>query len=103
MDSHQRKFGYRQTTKPTPEPRKLVEQRNALFLPGTLRRRYYPRTQRTVFAPKPVKRRQEEIAKIDAELKTRENILRRRYLPIQRELHDIPEEAEIYQEQTDTE
>ena len=35
----------------SPETRRLVEQRNGLSRPGTLRRRYDHYTQRTVFAP----------------------------------------------------
>ena len=35
----------------SPETRRLIEQRNALSRPGTLRRRYDHQTQRTVFAP----------------------------------------------------
>ena len=51
----------------SPETRRLVELRNNLSRPGTLRRRYDPHTQRTVFAPtRPNKRSREEIAEIDA-------------------------------------
>ena len=51
------------------ETRSLVEQRNALSRPGTLRRRYDHQTQRTVFAPSRLnKGSKEKIAKIDAEL-----------------------------------
>ena len=51
------------------ERHRLVELRNALSKPGTLRRRYDPHTQRTIFAPtRPNKRSREEIAEIDAEL-----------------------------------
>ena len=35
----------------SPETRRLVELRNALSKPGTLRIRYDPHTQRTIFAP----------------------------------------------------
>ena len=53
----------------SPETRRLVELRNALSKPGTLRRRYDPHTQRTIFAPtRPNKRSREEIAEIDVEL-----------------------------------
>ena len=53
----------------SPETRRLVEQRNALSRPGTLRRRFDHQTQRTVFAPsRPNKRSRQEIAEIDAEL-----------------------------------
>ena len=52
----------------SPEARRLVEQRNALSRPGTMRRRYDHQTQRTVFAPsRPNKRSREEIAEIVAE------------------------------------
>ena len=60
----------------SPETRRLVEQRNALSRPGTLRRRYDHQTQRTVFAPsRPNKRSREEIVEIDAELIRRANRL----------------------------
>ena len=60
----------------SPETRRLVELRNALSKPGTLRRRYDPHTQRTIFAPtRPNKRSREEIAEIDAELLQRSNRL----------------------------
>ena len=59
-----------------PETRRLVKQTNALFRPGTLRRRYDHQTQRTVFAPtRSNKRRREEIAEIDAEELRRGNRL----------------------------
>ena len=59
-----------------PETRRLMEQRNALSRPGTLRCRYDHQTQRTVFAPpRPNKRSREEIAEIDAELIRRANRL----------------------------
>ena len=52
----------------SPETRRLVELKNALSKPRTLRRRYDPHTQRTIFAPtRPNKRSREEIAEIDAE------------------------------------
>ena len=60
----------------SPETRRLVEQRNALSRPCTLKRRYDHQTQRTVFAPsRPNKRSREKIAEIDAELILRANIL----------------------------
>ena len=60
--------------KNSPETRRLVEQRNALSRPGTLRRKYDHQTQRTVFATsRPNKRGREEIAEIDAELNRRAN------------------------------
>ena len=53
----------------SPETRRLVERRETLARPGTMRRRYDPQSQRTIFAPsRPNKRSREEIAKIDAEL-----------------------------------
>ena len=63
----------------SPETRMLVEQRNALFRPGTLRRRYDHQTQRRlVFAlSRPNKRSREEIAEIEAELIRRANRLGR--------------------------
>ena len=60
----------------SPESRRLVEQRNALSRPGTMRRRYDHQTQRTVFTPsRPNKRSREEIAGIEAELIRRANRL----------------------------
>ena len=60
----------------SPETRRLVEQRNALSRPGTLRRRYDHQTQRTVFAPsRPNNHSREKIAEIDAELIRRANRL----------------------------
>ena len=60
----------------SPETSRLVELRNALSKPGTLRRRYDPHTQRTIVAPtRPNKRSREEIAEIDAELLQRTNRL----------------------------
>ena len=60
----------------SPETRRLVELRNALSKPGTLRR-YDPHTQRTIFPPtRPNKRNREEIAEMDAELLHRTNRLR---------------------------
>ena len=63
----------------SPETRRLVEQRNALSRPGTLRRQ----TQRTVLAPsRPNKRSREEIAQIDAELIRSANRLGGGYQPL---------------------
>ena len=60
----------------SPETRRLVEQRNALSRPGTLRRRYDYQTQRTVFAPsRPNKHSREKIAENDVELIRRANRL----------------------------
>ena len=70
----------------SPETRRLVEQRNRLSRPGTLRRRYDHYTQRTVFAPtRPNKRSREEIAEIDAEIMRRANRLGGGYRPIAEE------------------
>ena len=53
----------------SPETRRLVELKNALSKPRTLRRRNDPQTQRTIFAPtRPNKRSREETAEIDADL-----------------------------------
>ena len=59
-----------------PETRRLVEQRNALSRPGTLRRWSDQQTQRTDFAPsRPNKLSRKEIAEIDAEIIRRANRL----------------------------
>ena len=77
----------------SPETRRLVEQRNALSRPGTLRRRYDHQTQRTVFAPsRPNKRSREEIAEIDAELIRRANRLGGGYQPLAEEQENQPDE-----------
>ena len=90
----------------SPETRRLVELRNNLSMPGTLRRRYDPHTQRTIFAPtRPNKRSREEIAEIDAELLQKTNQLGGGYQPLIKETGD-PENAEegkIEPEQPDTE
>ena len=88
------------------ETRRLVELRNALPNPGTLRRRYDPRTQRTIFAPtRPNKRSREEIAEIDAELLQRTNRLGGGYQPQTEENEETenPEEGELEPEQPGTE
>ena len=78
----------------SPEIRKLVEERNALSRPGTLRRRYDHQTQRTVFAPsRPNKRSREEIAEIDAELVRRANRLGGGYQPLIEEQEEQPDEV----------
>ena len=80
--------------KNSPETRRLVEQRNALSRPGTLRRRYDQQTQRTVFAPsRPNKRSREEIAEIDAELIRRANRLGGGYQPMIEEQEEQPDEV----------
>ena len=76
----------------SPETRRLVEQRNQLSRPGTLRRRYDQYTQRTVFAlSRPNKRSREEIAEIDAQIMRRSNRLGGGYQPMT-EKQDEPEE-----------
>ena len=88
----------------SPETKRLIDQRNALSRPGTLRRRYDHQTQRTVFAPsRPNKRSREEIAEIDAEIMRRANRLGGGYQPLQEEPEDNTEEGEINQEPEDTE
>ena len=88
----------------SPETKRLIDQRNALSRPGTLRRRYDHQTQRTVFAPsRPNKRSCEEIAEIDAEIMRRANRLGGGYQPLQEEPEDNTEEGEINQEPEDTE
>ena len=90
----------------SPETRRLVELRNNLSRPGTLRRRYDLHTQRTIFAPtRPNKRSREEIAEIDAELLQRTNRLGGGYQPLTEE-NGEPENAEdgeIEPEQSETE
>ena len=87
-----------------PETRRLVEQRNSLSRPGTLRRRFDHQSQRTIFAPsRPNKRSREEIAEIDAELTRRANRLGGGYQPIQEETEENSEEGEIDNGPEDTE
>ena len=67
----------------SPKTIRLVEQRNALSRPGTLRRRYDHQTQRTIFAPyRPNKRSSAEIAEIDAELIRKANKSGGGYQPV---------------------
>ena len=88
----------------SPETKRLIEQRNALSRPGTLRRRYDHQTQRTVFAPsRPNERNREEIAEIYAEIMRRANRLGGGYQPIQEEPEENTEEGEINQQPEDTE
>ena len=90
----------------SPETRRLVELRNNLSRPGTLRRRYDPLTQRTIFAPtRPNKRSREEIAEIDAELLQRTNRLGGGYQPLTEENGEPEnaEEGELEPEQPETE
>ena len=76
----------------SPETRRLVELRNALSKPGTLRRRYDPHTQRTIFAPtRPNKRSREEIVEIDAELLQRTHRLGGGYHPLTEDIAIDPE------------
>ena len=92
--------------KKSPETRRLVDLRNNLSKPGTLRRRYDPHTQRTIFAPtRPNKRSREEIAEIDAELIQRTNRLGGGYHPLTEETGEPQntEEGEIEPEQPETE
>ena len=87
----------------SPETRRLVEQRNTLSRPRTLRRRYDHQTQRTIFAPsRPNKRSREEIAEIDAELIRRADRIGGGYQPIeieeeQAEPEELREDGEIEQ------
>ena len=86
----------------SPETRRLVERREALARPGTMRRRYDPQSQRMIFTPsRPSKRSQEEIAEIDAELTQRANRIGGGYQPIQEEEDEpeAPEEGELQAEQ----
>ena len=90
----------------SPETRRLVELRNALSKRGTLRRKYDPLTQRTIFAPScPNKRSREEIVEIDAELLQRRNRLGGGYQPLTEENEgtENPEEGELEPEQPETE
>ena len=73
----------------SPETRRLVELINNLSRLGTLRRRYDPHTQRTIFAPtRPNKRSREEIAEIDANLLQRTNRLGGGYQPLAEEVEE---------------
>ena len=79
----------------SPESRRLVDQRNALSRPGTLRRRYDHQTQRTVFAPsRPNKRSREEITEKDAELIRRANRLGGGYQPLTEEQEEQTDEVQ---------
>ena len=88
----------------SPETRSLVELRNALSKPGTLRTRYDPHTQRTIFAPtRPNKRSREEIADRVAELQQKTYRLEVGYQPLTEETEETPEEGELEPEQPGTE
>ena len=87
------------------ETRRLVELRNALSKPGTLRRRYDPHTQRTIFAPtRPNKGSREEIAEIDAELLQRTHRLGGGYHPLTEDTEETenPDEGELEPKQPET-
>ena len=89
----------------SPETRRLVELRNALSKPGTLKKRYDLHTQRTIFAPtRPNKRSREEIAEIDAELLQRTHRLGGGYHPLTEDTEETenPEERELEPEQPET-
>ena len=83
----------------SPETRRLIEQRNELARPGTLRPRYDHYSQRTVFAPsRPNKGSREENAEIDPEIMRRANRLGGGYQPIkeeQEEPEEIREESDL--------
>ena len=86
----------------SPEIRRLVERREALARPGTMRRRYDPQSQRMIITPsRPDKRSREEIAEKDAELTQRANRIGGGYRPIQEEEDEpeAPEEGELQAEQ----
>ena len=89
----------------SPETRRLVERREALAKPGTMRRRYDTQSQRMIFTPsRPNKRSREEIAEIDAELTQRAHRMGGGYRPLQPEEEEeeepeAPEEGELQTEQ----
>ena len=81
--------------KKSPEPRRLVERREALAKPGTMRRRYDTQSQRIIFTPsRRNKRSREKIAEVDAELTHRANRIGGGYRPIQVEEEEKPEAPE---------
>ena len=89
----------------SPETRRLVELRNNLSRPGTLRRND-PHIQRTIFAPiRPTKRSREEIAEIDADLLQRTNRLGGGYQQLAEGIEDPEnrEAGEVEPEQSETE
>ena len=92
----------------SPETRRLVERREALAKPGTMRRRYDTQSQRMIFTPsRPNKRSREEIAEIDAELTQRAHRISGGYRPqqpeeeeeVEEEEPEAPEEGELQTEQ----
>ena len=85
----------------SPQTRRLVEQRNVISRPGTLRHRYDNQRQRTIFAPSRYnKRSREKIAEIDAELIRRANRIGG-YQP--KEIEEDQEEPEGIREKGETE
>ena len=77
----------------SPETRRLVERREALAKPGTMRRRYDTQSQRMIFTPsRPNERSREEIAEIDAELTQRAHRIGGGYRPLQPEEEEEEEE-----------
>ena len=79
----------------SPKTRRLVERREALAKPGTMRRRYDTQSQRMIFTPsRPNKRSREEIAEIDAELSQRAHRIGGGYRPLQHEEEEEEEEEE---------
>ena len=87
----------------SPETRRLLERREDLAKPGTMRRRYDTQSQRMIFTPsRPNKRSREEIAEIDAELTQRAHRIGGGYRPLQPEEEEepeAPEEGELQTEQ----
>ena len=89
----------------SPETRRLVERREALAKPGTMRRRYDTQSRRMIFTPsRPNKRSREEIAEIDAELTQRAHRIGGGYRPLRAEEEEeeepeAPEEGELQTEQ----
>ena len=67
----------------SPETRRLVDRRLERAIPGTMRRRYDPKAQKTLWVPsRPNKRSREEIAEIDGERTQPANRLGGGYQPI---------------------
>ena len=92
----------------TPETRRLVERREALPKPRTMRRRYDTHSQRMTFTPsRSNKRSREEIAEIYVKLTQKANRISGGYRPIQveegeeeeEEEPEAPEEGELQAEQ----
>ena len=96
-------WGASQEEKHARRPR-LVERRKTHARPGTMRKRYDPQSQRSIFVPsRPNKRSWEEIAELDAELTPRANRIGGGYQTI--EIIDegaepeAPEEREVEADQ----